>query len=194
MQTDIPAVVTTIWGLATVAAFVFVFQVVLWPTLADELRLRLFTLRRRLFLYMASGRIAPNHPAYVQLRTTINSMIFFADRLSFTRAALDALVWRKQGAAHAQDFAQVLSSVSNPEVRAELAKFNDEIHLHLVRHLVVTSPVLWAVLAVVTPVFFLLRIASSIRGLKSEIARVSFRVRGALMGVQAEADALANAA
>jgi hypothetical protein len=191
-MSDLYGFATAFWGFIGAAAVVFAFQLVYWPTLSDETRQRLFAIRRELFIYMADGRIRPTDPAYVALRSSINSLLLFADRLSFLRLVMDGLLWRRRGAKLSADFKNRIMAVEDESVRRDLMGFNDRMLSQMVRHLVWSSPVLWVVLLVVGGVAIPLRLVADIRGLKAAVIQTSLRNRSAFDGVQAEAEYLSN--
>lgn len=71
--------VTLLWGL---------FYLSVRPLLLDDLRQKLFAIRDDLFDFAVDGAIDFNDRSYRELRSDINSLIRFADKLSFIRLLL----------------------------------------------------------------------------------------------------------
>lgn len=197
-MTDMQELSTGVIGLLGLAALVFGLQVVLWPTLSDEFRDRLFRLRRELFLFMADGGIAPDHPAYRHLRTRINSLIFYADRLSLWRTMLDTAILHRQAEKYAHHCEALIASAPSPEAADTLKRFNSRIHREVARHLILRSPVLWAIMGVAAVFSVGLRLGARTLGeFKQRIgaaATSSKAVRAPLRAVETEADYLSEAA
>lgn len=73
------AMAQLVWTIFGVGAFVWAIHSVYVPTLRAEFRHEIFSLRRRLFMLVATGKIEPNHPAYVQIRTSLNGLLANAE-------------------------------------------------------------------------------------------------------------------
>ena len=110
---------------AALSAFcvILAWQMVYLPTTVDIFRQRIFCLRRELFLYMASGAVAPNHPAYTLLRTRMNLTLRFAGRLTLGRLLFTALVYSVRGRELVAESDERLRMVENPEVRKKIGGF-----------------------------------------------------------------------
>jgi uncharacterized membrane protein YwzB len=122
----------------------------------DLLRQRLFELRDRLFDLAASGRLQFTHPAYGMLRTLLNGYLFSAERVSLLQFVLFERITKKDESLMAmeQQFRTGLSDALStiPEgVRGELVAIREQASVLLIQHVVMTSPVFWAM---VLPVLF----------------------------------------
>ena len=60
----------------------------------DKFRDQLFALRNELFDYAAQGGVSFDEPAYGILRNTMNGLLRYAERISFTHAILANVVQR----------------------------------------------------------------------------------------------------
>jgi hypothetical protein len=111
----------------------------------DALRDRLFGVRDKLFDFAASGKIAFDEPAYGRLRSTINSSIRFAHRITFSRLVF-GIVYRittrnECAAAFVRQWRVALDRLA-PEQRAEMERLNTELAVTLVRHILTGSPLM----------------------------------------------------
>src|SRR5712692_10512646 len=120
MRPEIIWVAAAIWATLSLGAALAVYQYLLQPTFADYFRQDLFQLRFDLFMFMAQGRIAPNHPAYTQLRNALNGMLRFAERVHLVRILISASV--VDGAEYLRRFEIALATL-DAETRAELMQF-----------------------------------------------------------------------
>jgi len=119
----------------------------------DALRERLFALRGELFAYAESqGRDFFREPAYRQLRETMNGMIRFSHKLTFSRLVLSILIF-KFFPVPTDDIVtawlKVVSKLKSEEIREQLLNFHWRIFILVARHLVNGSLILWLVVIVV---------------------------------------------
>jgi hypothetical protein len=127
------------WGVSCLA-LVAVWQFMLRPTLVDYYRADLFKLRRRLFLFMASGKISSSNPAYKDLRKGINSLLRFAERVTFLRLIVTALFARQNGRQLVARRTKLIAAAPNSEARQYLALVDEQIAVTTLIHLIRTSP------------------------------------------------------
>jgi hypothetical protein len=133
-----------VWFVFSICALMAAWQVAVVPTLQDCFRLKLFGIRRRLFLYMADGNIEANHPAYTRLRSSINASLRFTERLSFVRVVVGALMSRSEISEQNEQRKAAMSSTT-PEVQNQLEKYNNELGKAISLHLLAVSPSLWLI-------------------------------------------------
>lgn len=118
----------------------------------DALRQRLFEVRDRLFDLGLSGQVPFDHPAYGQMRKSINGMIRFAHRISFFRLifvsfASPALM---RGSVELPSTVLQKRASDLPEdARATLMAVHREMWVTVTRHMITGSPLLLLVLAFV---------------------------------------------
>lgn len=128
---------------------------ILRRTLLEVFRQRLFGLRRELFLIMADGEIAPDHPLYVALRSTMNGMLRFAEHLSFTRVLIVSVLGRATGAAYAERMDLLFRSVESMGTRKRLMRLRRRLGIEIIKFITLTSPVLWLLSVVLVPIVLL---------------------------------------
>jgi hypothetical protein len=107
----------------------------------DVFRENLFALRAELFDLARRGEIAFDHPAYVDLRTTINGWLRFADRISLLQVMLTARLVKSRGPVELKPWEKYTRRLE-PGLRAELAAIRDRMHFELLKQVVLTSPLL----------------------------------------------------
>lgn len=115
----------------------------------DAFRQRLFALRDELFDYAASGGIDFNDPAYGMLRTTLNSMIRFAHRVSFFRLALTLLAHQshpQQALRPYMEWRKAVKSVPSRTAQQRLNVIHTRMMILMVRHLLWGSPLLFTII------------------------------------------------
>lgn len=121
-----------------------VVQFLVIPSLLAGFRQRLFGLRRELFLFAAHGHVSFSDPAYVRLRMTINGLLRFAERATFTRVIVTILVTKKATDASFVPLDDLLADIEDEEVREQMRIFSSRIGLAFLWQTLLTSPVAWA--------------------------------------------------
>lgn len=129
---------------AASAALVIIFAWVVSRTRADEFRQEVFALRRRLFLAAVDGEVRFDDPAYEFLRTTMNGMIRYAERVTMARVLLVGVIAREASAQFGVQAARAFTETPDAARRVTLTNYQDELTKVVMRHLVLTSPVGWA--------------------------------------------------
>lgn len=168
------------------------FQFVLLPSLMDEFRQRIFHLRRELFLMAADGMLGPNEPAYTHLRTTMNGVLRFTERLTLLRLFLHGTLFREQTRAYSQKLHRELSRVEDPLVREKLMYFRRRLGQEIIRHVLVVSPVAWVLFVLCTPVFLFVYVFKGVQALGA-LGRKGLSILAdhlSVQGVEAQAEAL----
>lgn len=150
MPSNEPA--TWLIGLVVLFAFLATFQWMLFPTLADGFRQRMFRLRRDMFLLLLDTPLTPAQPAYTQLRSTINGILLYAERLTLGRLLLHGAIFREQTQAYAKKLREDLAQVKDPVVREQLAEFRLRIGQEIIRYVITISPIAWLVVAFLSPI------------------------------------------
>lgn len=119
----------------------------------DTFRQSLFALRDEFFDDAAAGKIPFDSRAYGILRTTINGMIRFAHQL--TLAQFIVIAFRKRRTADSdRQIDKVLSKAIaelTPEQNRLCTCYVERLHLMVVKHLIMSSPLL--VVFVLVPIF-----------------------------------------
>jgi hypothetical protein len=113
----------------------------------DCLRQRLFEIRDELFDYALEGSVGFNHPAYLQLRTTLNGFIRFAERLDLVSIltlafAMDAMAKRGEHVKNFDNQWRVAISDLSKEQAAALSVLVQRMHVQVAVHLLLSSPIL----------------------------------------------------
>ena len=115
----------------------------------DMNKLQLFQLRDRLFDMALEGRISFDHPAYGLLRRSINGLLHGAEHFSLSWLTLFALEVRspsnpihEQAVQHERNWDAALFGMPD-HTRQELQAIRTEMHLRIVEHVVLSSPIFW---------------------------------------------------
>ena len=108
----------------------------------DALRDRLFLLRDELFDYALSSELSFGDPAYVMLRRSINSMLRFAHKISFTRTLLVAvLTYRVTNrdilSDYDREWEDALSGLENDEYRQKIKDLHEKVLLTVGQHMAI---------------------------------------------------------
>jgi hypothetical protein len=181
-----------VWGIVGWAALVAVIQFMLLPTAVEAFRQRLFELRRELFLYMADGHIRPNHPAYLRLRRLLDSLLRFAERVTFLRIVMMQVSYDPDAATE-PTIEKVIDTARDERTRAHLRAFHYRVTFTILRHIVFTSPAAWCLVVVVVPALAIRRGVRTLKSLKRTLLVVPARVRTPIRLLEDQADLLACA-
>ncbi len=179
-------------GLFSWMTFIAVFQFVLLPTLTNRFRQRIFYLRREMFLLLLKTPIAPHEPAYTHLRSTMNGVLRFAERITFTRLLIHGIVFREQTQAYAKKLQADLARIPNPALREQLIIFRSKLGHAIIRHVLTISPMAWMLLLVVSPFLFVLFLFRGFQSL-AQLGRRSIILLAehlSVQGIEAQAEAL----
>ena len=131
---------------ASIFALLAALRYTLLPTLFDEFRQELFEARYKLFVLVAEGRVRPDEPAYTTLRTSINGLLRFAERITLLRALLStAVIDLRDVSDHIES---ETSAVQDADTRSRLVACHDEVSNSILRHFIRTSPLLWLAVVV----------------------------------------------
>lgn len=118
---------------------------------------RIFCLRAELFDFAQEGRISFTHPAYEMLRTTMNGLIRFSDRISLLDVVFFPLLakpyLRKEGGSYRAELARHMAKLDD-DAKEKMWKYHKKMNAYLVRHLLVGSPIV--LVTVILPVVFFL--------------------------------------
>jgi hypothetical protein len=126
---------------------IVVWRKLVLPNFRDSLRYRLFELRHELFMFMANGGVAADAPAYGHVRAAMNGWIRFAERLSFSRTLLLAVVAHDDLRVRTEKVETDLRSL-DPHAREVLVQFRRRAGKVIAIYLVASSPLAWLILAV----------------------------------------------
>lgn len=117
----------------------------------DELRQRLFGIRDDLFAKAAKGAISFDSPAYGLTRTTLNGTIRFAHELGFTRLFLAAIFVQRSAPEMVKNYrhevSTQLSALRGTESRKVIQTTMKQMDFAIIRHLVLTSPLVFTMFA-----------------------------------------------
>jgi hypothetical protein len=106
--------------LAIMAAWHFIFV----PAIMDRFRQRIFSLRRDMFLYMARGHIDRNHPAFIELRQTMNESVRHVHRINFFRLLLIYFCLRKAAICFDLEVDEHIDSIEDATVRNKMRSYD----------------------------------------------------------------------
>jgi len=126
-----------------VAALLVVWRFVYLPSAAEQFRQAIFGLRREMFLFAVDAKIPFDTPAYVHLRTQMNGMIRFAERLTLLRLVLISAMPSARAKEHGKRLDDLLAQVPDEVARLKLKGFRFRGSVEIVSHLLRTSPVVW---------------------------------------------------
>jgi len=124
----------------------------LWRDLfVDSFRQNVFAIRDELFDYASNGNIAFNNPAYYDLRLAMNSVILYAEKITFARWLL-ALVVNKYSPDQVaiNNWRRMMNSIANlaPEQREYITSVHMRFQAQIGQHMVFKSPLLLLALPV----------------------------------------------
>lgn len=129
----------------TVLVTLFVLKFMLASTVTEWFRQRMFETRRDLFILVAAGRVDPTTEiAYTHTRTTLNSLLQFADRVTLTRLLVGSSLMRKEADEYARRVQKMLDEVKDPDVREEIRGSWVRMNTIILQHVVLRSPFLIA--------------------------------------------------
>lgn len=179
-------------GTLTLFALVAAFQFVVLPSLVEGFRQRIFNLRRDMFLLLVDHGLRPDEPAYTHLRSTMNGVLRFAERLTLTRLLLHGTIFRKQTQAYARKLQQNLANIEDAALREHLIQYRQRLGQEIVRHVITVSPIAWVLLVLASPVLLLVFLFEGVQAL-GKLSQNALRVLAghlSVQGVEAQAEAL----
>lgn len=149
-------------------ALLAIWRFVVVRTLTEELRQKVFGLRRELFCFMADGHIDPKTPAYVELWSTLNGFLRSTETVRLGRLLL---AWAFFGAqirayaAHKEAQLKELDAVA----REKLTTIDRDLAFALLQYIAFTSPIAWAFFVVLTMGAVLFVPVMGVRGLMNRL-------------------------
>lgn len=173
-----------------------VFQLLILPTLHEGFRQKIFFLRRQLFMLVAHGKLSPQDLAYTRLRSTMNGLLRFAERLSLGRLFLHGVIFRPETKNYVETMDLRLAEIRDDLTKKELIAIREKVGYIIIWHVFFTSPLLWLVGVVFLPVLVPVSIGWALLKGVQELANINMRTAGFLYrylpiyGVQAQAEAL----
>lgn len=117
------------------------FYGVYLPSCMTAFRHEVITLRREMFLLVAREKLAPDAPAYLYLRGSMNGALANAERLQFTRMVFTYLLFRES--LPKIETASLIRRVDDSDTRATLGDIYKRYGSALLRHAIATSPAAW---------------------------------------------------
>jgi hypothetical protein len=151
-------IANVIWTIVLTVGLYFAWDRLAVPFMRDNMRQKLFQLRREMFLYMADGGISPDHLAYGMLRHRMNSSIRFADGLSLTRAIVAMIAVPDDCKAATKKLDDAINSLPNI-ARAKMEDFRKKSALVVGRFVLGRSPTFLLLATVAAPLFIVLFVA-----------------------------------
>ena len=127
----------------TIGAIGLSWQYILKPSLINRFRQRIFSTRRDMFIFMANGHIDRRHPAYVNLRTVMNSMLRYAGGLGFVRTVLVVLCLRQATACFTREIDRDIESIQDDAVRRQMRKYDAMVSSEIRILFATISPISW---------------------------------------------------
>lgn len=161
-------------GIAAVI-LLMVVRPILKSAFAELFRQRVFELRRAMFLEYVDGGIAAGR-AYRLMTTTMNAVIRYAEHAAFGRAFLGRVFSGRSYELDAVDDVEVALEETDEESRTVLRKYRAKLYYEIARQMLLTSPLLWALIAVLLPVAAVLSLFRVLDVTRSSIAHVVSRV------------------
>lgn len=136
------------WGVVALGATagVLVWILLVWITrdyMVDSFRQRMFELRDDLFDFALEGQIDFDHRAYGTLRSMMNGFIRFGHQLGVLQVLMGAAFLGRSGLEVAKAFEEQQEDARKdlpPAVREKLAEYHVRMHLLVMRHVVLGSP------------------------------------------------------
>lgn len=144
MRVDIYSVSVIIRTAINIIGIMFAWQFVLKPSFADGFRQRMFAARRDMFIFMAWKHIDNLHPAYTQLRNTMNSLIQHVERMNFVRMLLAYFLLRHAAESFDREIDTYIASIKDEAVRAKMKGYDLLVSREIRRYYLQTSPLSWA--------------------------------------------------
>lgn len=147
-------------GIDLAVLFVIVF-VLLRKCRVDALRHQLFVVRGELFDYALAHGLAFDDPAYVMLRSSINTMLRFAHKISFVRFLVLSAAFRwfsctEMVTNQERQWQEALRGVGDAEHRRKIVELHEQVLLAVGRHMALGS-ISWILLGVGVALFSRLR-------------------------------------
>ena len=161
--------VTTLRSLAWIAGLWVLYFWLYRDYRVDVFRQKMFAIRDELFDDASAGLLPFDHPAYGMLRSTINGYIRFAHRMTFLQSLLYLLMSRERPRDVETSFGgrwERASADLSGDVREALDRYIQRMHGEIVKHLIFGSPVILALL-------FLLTLGTVVVILNYRIRRIS---------------------
>jgi hypothetical protein len=131
-------------GLAAIVLLLTI-KFILRPALVELYRQRVFELRRAMFVDYVDGKIDAER-AYRLMVSTMNSLIRYADHVSFGRAFLGMAVLRRS-----PDEMSIAFADADDTSRKLLNTYRNILYYETSRHMLLTSPLMWTVLLATLP-------------------------------------------
>lgn len=132
----------------TVMLLAMSWRFMLVQSLNDLFRQRLFEIRHELLRLVVDGHIVPEHQAYRGLRTTINGLIQYAERITIIRYILMSKYMPLNCDAYSERREEALSKVDDKFALRELVRHHDQLDYEIARHMLFTTPELWPVFVI----------------------------------------------
>ena len=144
-MTDTKSAVSLLVVALSVLLLLAVHEFILKPALVAAFKHSVFTLRRRLFLLVAGGRLEAHGRANVLMRRTMNAALRYAEDLSL----LDVIVtlFLASGVVKTTPVADSIRDIENPGVRSECMAIHTEVGVVLGLFLLARAPWAWPFLA-----------------------------------------------
>lgn len=142
---------TFIWNLISICVLLLMLQFAWIPLLHAEFRHDLFSLRRRLFLLVAEGKIRGDEPAYRALTSQLNALLARAEDISGLQVIFSVMMFGAEATQLNSERSKMINRVKDAAVRSEFKSISQETSQAVARHihrLIPISPSIWAVLLI----------------------------------------------
>jgi hypothetical protein len=150
-MTTVDVYVDALHTLLAICAIMATWRFVVFPTLVAGFRQQLFEIRRNLFLFAYDSGIGFANPAYLHLRAAINGLLRSAEDVSLGRAIFLQMFCKRTTYSYEQEaFDAAIKQVDSGDAAKHLMRFRTEILVALALFTVVSSPIGWAGLVVMT--------------------------------------------
>ena len=136
-----------------------------------------------MFEYANAGNLEFTHPAYTDLRLTINALIRYGHRVTIWRIVMSMVSLARSGDSHMAngyiEWKEQTERIENEETRNRIYAFRNEISQIMAAHMVLISPM---TIAVVSAIAIYLRACKMMKSLSA--ARDAARERIELLNVE----------
>ena len=150
----IEAMVNSLFVLLSVGSVIWFLYGPWQKLVVDSVRLKLFSIRDRLFLLAADGRIKYDSAEYKSARSSYNSLIRFAHDLRWTQL-LATILSGYNPEPTASDIPRVWEKIENVEIREMLKRDWNYAIKQVVVLIWLRSPLLMAITMIILPVIIL---------------------------------------
>ena len=99
----------------------------------------------------------------------MNGTIRFAGRLTLMRLLIHSFLLRSQSREYADRMDTYFAEIANPELREKLVSLRTRLGLAIVRHILITSPVVWSLLPILLVLLLAMVCITGVKQAQAEI-------------------------